>query len=157
MPVQRPGWGIAVCGSCSVVGLPGGLVFVVCVCLWWFPALFSACLCIPNHHVSLEQCVTKRRTNHRVALYIFVTKRRNRGNRCSSAKNSRKSLNAHPKTQSRPTSADQQHKNGSTRTRPQTAGDDNKHPTRMGAAETKQHTRHPTAQSATKYQHEMTP
>ena len=57
---------------------------------------------------------------------------------------------AHSKTESRPTRADQQHKNGSIRTRPQTAGDDKKHSTRTGAAETKQHTRHPTALSATK-------
>ena len=23
----------------------------VCLCLWWFPALVSDCLCMPNHHV----------------------------------------------------------------------------------------------------------
>ena len=49
MHVQRPDWGIAVCGSCSV----GGLAFIVLVCLWWFPALVPACLFIPNHCVSL--------------------------------------------------------------------------------------------------------
>ena len=38
MPVQRPGWGIAVCGSCSVVGLRWW-AGVCCVRLWWFPAL----------------------------------------------------------------------------------------------------------------------
>ena len=66
----------------------------------------------------------------------FVTKIRYRGNRCHSANKSRKPQKAHSKTESRPTGADQQHKNGSTRrTRPQTAGDDKKHPTRGGAAE----------------------
>ena len=69
-------------------------------------------------------------------LRKHVTKRRNRENRCNSANKSRKPQKAHSKTQSRPTSADQQHKNGSTRTRPQTAGDDKKHPTRTGATET---------------------
>ena len=59
-----------------------------------------------------------------------VTKRLNRGNRCNSANNSRKPQKAHSKTESRSTSADQQHKNGSTRTRPQKAGGDKKHPTR---------------------------
>ena len=61
---------------------------------------------------------------------------RDAGNRCNSANNSRKPQKALSKTESRPTSADQQHKNGSTRTRPQTAGDDKKHPMRTGAAET---------------------
>ena len=67
----------------------------------------------------------------------FVTKIRYRGNRCHSANKSRKPQKAHSKTESRPTSADQQPKNGSTRTRPQTAGDGKKHPTRTGAAVTK--------------------
>ena len=48
MPVQRPGWGVAVCGSCSVVGLRWW-TGVCCVCLWLFPARLS----IPNHRVSL--------------------------------------------------------------------------------------------------------
>ena len=48
--VQQPGWGIAVCGLCSVVALCWW-AGVCCVCLWWFPALVHACLCIPNHRV----------------------------------------------------------------------------------------------------------
>ena len=31
----------------------GGLAFIVCLCLWWFPTPVPACLCIPNHRVSL--------------------------------------------------------------------------------------------------------
>ena len=42
----------SVCGSCSVVGL-SWWAGVCCVCLLWFPALAPACLCIPNHRVSL--------------------------------------------------------------------------------------------------------
>ena len=54
--VQRPGWGIAVCGSCSVVGLRW-LAGVCCVCLWWVPPLVPACLCIPTHRVeSRRKC-----------------------------------------------------------------------------------------------------
>ena len=81
---------------------------------------------------------------------MYVTKRCNSGNRCNSTNNNRRPQKAHSKTESRPTSADQQHKNGSTQTRPQTDGDDKKHSTRTGAEETKQHTRHPTALSANK-------
>ena len=54
--VRRPGWGIAVCGSCSVVGLRWW-AGVCCVCLWWFPALVSACLCIPNHCVFVTHSI----------------------------------------------------------------------------------------------------
>ena len=79
---------------------------------------------------------------------LFVT--HNSGNRCNSAKNGRKPQKAHSRTESQPTSADQQHKNGSTRTRSQTAGDDKKHSTRTGLGETKQHVRHQTSLSATK-------
>ena len=50
MHVQQPGWGIAVCGSCSVVGL----TFIVRVCPWWFPALGPVCLCISNHCISWQ-------------------------------------------------------------------------------------------------------
>ena len=32
----------------------GGLAFVVCVCLWYLPALVRACLRIPNHSISLQ-------------------------------------------------------------------------------------------------------
>ena len=28
------------------------LALLVRVCLWWFPALVSACLCMPDHDVS---------------------------------------------------------------------------------------------------------
>ena len=63
-----------------------------------------------------------------------VTKRRNRGSRCNSASKTRKTQKAHSKTDSRP---NQQHKNGSSQIWPQTASDDEKHPTRTGAAETK--------------------
>ena len=45
--------GIAVCGSCSVVGLSWWASFC-CVCLWWFPALGPACSCIPIHRDSLQ-------------------------------------------------------------------------------------------------------
>ena len=37
----------------ALLACVGGLAFVVCVCLWWFPALVPARLCIPNHRVSL--------------------------------------------------------------------------------------------------------
>ena len=43
MLLQRPGWGLAVRGSCSVVCLHWW-AGVCCVCLWWFPALVIACL-----------------------------------------------------------------------------------------------------------------
>ena len=36
-----------------------GLAFIVPVCLWWFPALVPACLCLPNHRV----CNTKEHPN----------------------------------------------------------------------------------------------
>ena len=39
----------------ALLACVGGLAFVVCVCLWWFPAIHPACLCIPNHRVSLLQ------------------------------------------------------------------------------------------------------
>ena len=45
--------GIAVCGSCRLLACIGGLATIVRVCLWWFPALLPACLCIRNHRVSL--------------------------------------------------------------------------------------------------------
>ena len=65
---------------------------------------------------------------HLLPLFrLFVTKRCNRGNRCNSANNSRKPQKAHSKTESQPTSADQQHKNRRTRTRTQAAGDGNTH------------------------------
>ena len=31
----------------------GGLAFLTCVCLRWFPALVSGCLCVPHHCISL--------------------------------------------------------------------------------------------------------
>ena len=37
----------------ALLACVGGLTFVVRVCLWWFPALVPAGLCIPNHRVSL--------------------------------------------------------------------------------------------------------
>ena len=82
---------------------------------------------------------------------MCVTKRRNSGKRCNSANDSRTPQKAHSKTDSRPTSADQQRKNRSTQTRPKAASNDKKHPTRTGAAETKQHTQHQTALSATEW------
>ena len=54
--------------ACTACGLAGGLPFVarvvvlacvgglaclVRVCLWWFPALVSDCLCMPGYCVSL--------------------------------------------------------------------------------------------------------
>ena len=36
----------------ALLACVGGLTFIVRVCLWWFPALVPACLCLPNHHVS---------------------------------------------------------------------------------------------------------
>ena len=36
----------------ALLACVGGLTFIVRVCLWWFPALVPACLCIPNHCVS---------------------------------------------------------------------------------------------------------
>ena len=51
--VRRPGWGIAVCGSCSVVGLRWW-ADVCCVCLRRFSALVPDCLRIPKHHFSLQ-------------------------------------------------------------------------------------------------------
>ena len=79
-----------------------------------------------------------------VLLHLFpplpdVTKRRKSVNMCISANNSWKPQKAHSKTESRPTSVDQQHKDRSTRTRPQAAGNNKKHTTRTGAVETKQH------------------
>ena len=53
MHVQQPGWGVAVCGLCSVAGLRW-LAFLMRVCLRWFPALVSDCLCMSIHHVSLQ-------------------------------------------------------------------------------------------------------
>ena len=38
----------------ALLACVGGLTFIVRVCLWWFPALVPACLCIPNHRVSLS-------------------------------------------------------------------------------------------------------
>ena len=58
------------------------------------------------------------------------------GYRSNSANNSRRPQKAHSKTESRSTSADQQHNNESARTRPQAAGDDKKNLTRTGATET---------------------
>ena len=37
----------------ALLACVGGLTFLVRMCLWWFPALVPACLCIPNHRVSL--------------------------------------------------------------------------------------------------------
>ena len=37
----------------ALLACVGGLTFIVRVCLWWF----HACLCIPNHHVSLSHMV----------------------------------------------------------------------------------------------------
>ena len=55
----------------------------------------------------------ERATNSYSATF-GVTKRHNIVNRFKTANSSRKSQQAHSKTESRPTSADQQHKNGST-------------------------------------------
>ena len=50
MHVQRPGWGIAVCCPCSVVGLRWWAgVYRARVCLRWFLAVVSDCLRMPNH------------------------------------------------------------------------------------------------------------
>ena len=48
--VQRPGWGVAVCGSCSVLGLRW---WAVRVRLEGFPTLVPDCLCMPHHHFFL--------------------------------------------------------------------------------------------------------
>ena len=53
MHVQQLGGGVAVCGLCSVAGLRW-LAFLMRVCLRWFPALVSDCLCMSIHHVSLQ-------------------------------------------------------------------------------------------------------
>ena len=37
----------------ALLACVGGLAFLMRVCLRWFPALNSDCLCMPNHHVSL--------------------------------------------------------------------------------------------------------
>ena len=70
---------------------------------------------------------------------LAVTKRRNSGKRCNSANNGRKPQKAHSKTESQPTSADQQRKNRGTQTRPQAASHDKKHRMRTEAAGTEQH------------------
>ena len=58
MHVQRPGWGVAICGSCSVVGLRwwadayrACVPSVICVLV---SVLVSDCLCMPDHYVSLR-------------------------------------------------------------------------------------------------------
>ena len=57
--LQRPGRGFSVSGSCSVDGLHWW-AGVCCVCLWWFPAIVPACLCIPNHRVSLQHTSSRK-------------------------------------------------------------------------------------------------
>ena len=47
----------------------GGLTIIVCVCLWWFPALLHACLCIPNHRVS----VTRNQGGHHAFLRLMTS------------------------------------------------------------------------------------
>ena len=37
----------------ALLACVGGLTFIVRVCLWWFPALVPACLCILNYRDSL--------------------------------------------------------------------------------------------------------
>ena len=38
----------------ALLACVGGLTLIVRVCIWWFPALVPACLCIPHHRVSLQ-------------------------------------------------------------------------------------------------------
>ena len=51
----------------ALLACVGGLAFRMRLCLRWFPALVSDCLCIPHHHVSLKHAqnssVTKRRSS----------------------------------------------------------------------------------------------
>ena len=77
-----------------------------------------------------------------------VTKRRNSGNRCNGASNSRKPQKAHSKTESRPTSADQQHRTEAHEhgpKQPATARGTQHAPERQKQS----NTQHPTALSAT--------
>ena len=101
----------------------------------------SVTICLGRSDLSGCLCVTGRREFNGVcAVGVCVTKRNNSENRCISANNSRKPQKAHSKTESQPTSADQQHNNRSTRTRPQAASNGKKHPKRIRVAETNQHT-----------------
>ena len=45
--------GLPFVARAALLACVGGLAFVVCVCLLWFPALAPACFCIPNYPVSL--------------------------------------------------------------------------------------------------------
>ena len=49
MHVSRPGWGVSSWGSGSVGR------FLMHVCIRWFAALVSGCLCTPYHRISLQQ------------------------------------------------------------------------------------------------------
>ena len=53
MHLQRPGWGVAVCGSCSFVGLRWW-AGVYCACVPLVISCSSECLHMPNHHVFLQ-------------------------------------------------------------------------------------------------------
>ena len=65
MHVQRPGRRVASCSSCrrveplcGVVGLRWGPdITRLCVCLWWFPALVPACICLPTTRVLQRDAV----------------------------------------------------------------------------------------------------
>ena len=109
--VQQPGWGIAVCGLCSVVALCWW-AGVCCVCLWWFPALVLlayafltiASLCntstkalfVPFERMWMILGSSPVLSSGALALIYAATKRRNRGNR-NSANNSRKPQTSHSK------------------------------------------------------------
>ena len=45
--------GLTFVARVELLACVGGLTFIVRVCLGCFPALVPACLCIPNHRVSL--------------------------------------------------------------------------------------------------------
>ena len=45
--------GLPLVARAALLACVGGLAFIMCVCLWWFPALLRACLDLPNHCVSL--------------------------------------------------------------------------------------------------------
>ena len=109
---------------CCCSGLVGGLPYVACVallaCVGGLAIVMCACggflLYILLAHAFLT-IASVCNTSYAV-WFLLVTKRRN----------------------SRPTSVDQQRKNRSTQTMPQAASNHKNHPTRTGAAGTKQHT-----------------
>ena len=46
--------GLLFAARAALLACIGGLAFLIRVCLWCIPALVSDCLCMPNHHVSLQ-------------------------------------------------------------------------------------------------------